>query len=181
MAEENQLQKKEKKPIRKRNRPDLANFGQEFMGPGDNRTFLRHAMASLQLEPIDISDPEQVWERAIEYLSYCAENDVKANKTGILNWLGIDKTTWSSWARGAFRRDTHMALAKKINGVLEEFNVQILMNAKANPANMIFLLKNDYGWKDQLDIAPVIAQPLGDMPDPKALAAKVEGITEEDA
>ena len=56
------------KTKRKRNRPDLADFGNEHAEPGDNSRFLRFALASWDLPPIDISDPKQVEQRIKEYL-----------------------------------------------------------------------------------------------------------------
>ena len=52
-----------------RNRPDLAKFGEEYTEPGDNARYLRYAMASWDLPPIDISDPKQVEHRIVEYFT----------------------------------------------------------------------------------------------------------------
>ena len=74
-------------------RKDLENFGMEHVEPGDNARYLRQAMVSLDLPPIDISDPEQVWDRAMAYLNHCADNDRKPQLIGLANWLGVSRDT----------------------------------------------------------------------------------------
>ncbi|MFQ9473423.1 MAG: hypothetical protein ACLR0P_09955 [Oscillospiraceae bacterium] len=56
MAEEKNLTKEKKH----RNRPDLKNFGQEMVKPGDNTRYLRHALACWDLPPLDLDDDEAV-------------------------------------------------------------------------------------------------------------------------
>ena len=72
------------KTKRKRNRPDLANFGQEYIEPGDNARYLRHALAAWDLPPIDISDPAQVEQRIKEYFAHCVQDDMKPS---IVAWV----------------------------------------------------------------------------------------------
>lgn len=86
---------------KKRNRPDLAKFGEENVKPGDNSRYLRYALASLDLPPIDISDPEQVKKRIYEYFQFCIENDRKPNMVGMANWIGIEPETLRTWKKWA--------------------------------------------------------------------------------
>lgn len=137
---------------RKRNRPDLANFGEEKAEPGDNARYLRYAMASLNLPPIDISDPKQVQDRIMEYFEYCAQNDRKPNIKGLGNWLGVDATTVNSWRRGEYRSDTHSPLIKKAVDILEEMWWDYGQDGKCNPANWIFIGKNAFGMRDEQQV-----------------------------
>lgn len=137
---------------RKRNRPDLANFGEENTEPGDNTRYLRYAMASLNLPPIDISDPEQVQKRILEYFDFCLENDRKPNIKGLGNWLGVDATTVNSWRRGEYRADTHSPLIKKAVDILEEMWWDYGQNGRCNPASWIFIGKNAFGMRDEQQV-----------------------------
>ena len=65
-------------------------FGEENVKPGDNSRYLRYALASLDLPPIDISDPDQVEKRIYDYFQFCVENDRKPNMVGMANWIAID-------------------------------------------------------------------------------------------
>ena len=146
---------------RKRNRPDLDKFGEEHTKPGDNSRYLRYAMASLDLPPIDISDPEQVKNRITQYFNYCIDNDRKPNMVGMANWLGVDRNTLNSWKRGEYRGSTHSVVIKRAIGMLEELWVDYMQNGKANPASLIFLGKNMFGYKDTQDVIVTPNNPLG--------------------
>ena len=143
----------ENKPVkRKRNRPDLAKFGEENTEPGDNSRYLRYARVSMNLPPIDISDPKQVQHRINEYFDFCEENDRKPNMIGMANWLGISRETVNSWKRGDYRSATHSAVIRKAVDILEELWVDYMQNGKINPASGIFLAKNMFQYKDVQDV-----------------------------
>ena len=146
---------------RKRNRPDLQKFGEENTLPGDNARYLRYAMVSLDLPPIDIADEHQVENRIREYFFFCIENDRKPNMVGMANWLGIDKSTLDSWKRGEYRADTHSHVIRKACQLLEEQWVDYMQNGKANPASLIFLGKNMFGYKDVQDVVVTPNTPMG--------------------
>lgn len=159
---------------RKRNRPDLDKFGEENTKPGDNSRYLRYAMASLDLPPIDISDPEQVKKRITEYFNYCIDNDRKPNMVGMANWLGVDRDTLNSWKRGEYRGSTHSDVIKKAVGMLEELWVDYMQNGKANPASLIFLGKNMFGYKDTQDVIVTPNAPLGAENNESELQKRIE-------
>lgn len=145
--------KSEDKPVkRKRNRPDLAKFGEEYTEPGDNTRYLRYAMASWDLPPIDISDPKQVENRIKEYFEYCAENDRKPNIKGLGNWLGVNSETVMNWRKGIYRNETHLGLIRKAVDLLEEMWWDYGNNGKVNPASWIFIGKNAFGMRDQQEV-----------------------------
>lgn len=147
----------DEKPIetaikKRRNRPDLKNFGAEAIQPGDNARYLRHALFSFNLPPIDIADEKAVKSRIMEYMQYCLDNDLKPNVVGISNWLGIGHDTLSAWRRGECREATHSALIKRVYDMLEEISINYMLDGKTNPASIIFYMKNIWGWKDTTDI-----------------------------
>lgn len=163
---------------RRRNRPDLANFGAELAQPGDNSRFLRLAMASLDLPPIDISDAAQVEQRIRDYFGFCVNNDRKPSVIGMCNWLGISRDTIQTWRRGEHRYNTHSAVINKAYTMLEELMNDYMLNGKVNPASGIFLLKNIHGYRDQVDI---VAAPAASLADQSAaeIAAKYEALPED--
>lgn len=165
---------------KKRSRPDLAKFGEENAEPGDNARYLRYAMVSLDLPPIDISDPEQVQQRINDYFVFCVENDRKPNMVGMANWLGVDRDTVKTWKTGEYRSSTHSAVIKKAINILEELWVDYMQNGKVNPASGIFLGKNMFGYKDVQDVTLTPGSPLGDQPDQKALEERIGALPEAD-
>ena len=163
---------------RRRNRPDLANFGAELAQPGDNSRYLRLAMASLDLPPIDISDAAQVQQRLTDYFTFCVENDRKPSVIGMCNWLGISRDTVNSWRRGEYRDKTHSDLINKAYAMLEELMNDYMLNGKVNPASGIFLLKNIHGYRDQVDIVAAPASSLAEK-SVEEIAATYEDLPED--
>lgn len=138
----------------------MSDFGAE---PGENSRFIRFALASWDLPPIDISDPEQVKERIGLYFKHCADNDRKPQIVGMCNWLGISRNTLHTWATGEYRSGTHSDTIKKAVSFIEEMWADYMLNGKINPASGIFLAKNWYGYKDVADVVVTPNNPLQDM------------------
>lgn len=166
---------------RRGGRKDLDKFGYENAEPGDNSRYLRYALASWDLPPIDISDPVQVEQRITDYFTYCIDNDRKPNMIGMANWLGVNRDTVKTWKNGEYRGETHSAVIKKAVAMLEELWVDYMQNGKMNPASGIFLGKNMFGYKDTQDVVVTPNNPLGDYADQKQLSDRIEAtVVEED-
>lgn len=135
---------------------DLTAEGGGTLEPGENARYVRFAMASWDLPPIDISDPEQVTERLRMYFKHCAENDRKPQVVGMCNWLGISRQALNEWKNGETRSATHGDIIKKAYGMLEEMWADYMLNGKINPASGIFLSKN---WFNYRDVADVVVTP----------------------
>lgn len=164
---------------RKRNRPDLANFGQENVEPGDNARYLRWARLSLSLPPIDISDAKQVEQRINEYFTACEDNDMKPNMVGMANWLGVSRETVNTWKRGEYRSDTHSDVIRKAVDILESLWVDYMQNGKINPASGIFLAKNMFQYKDTQDVVLTPNSPLQTDTNPIDIASKYDALPED--
>lgn len=167
-----------KKAVKKRNRPDLAKFGEENTEPGDNSRYLRHALVSWNLPPIDISDPKQVEQRITDYFNYCADNDRKPNIKGLGNWLGVSGETVRLWRQGVYREDTHFAVIKKAVDMLEELWWDYGQNGKTNPASWIFIGKNAFGMKDQQDITIRPDSPYGEQKSIEQIQQEYDALPE---
>lgn len=172
---------------RKRNRPDLANFGEEHTEPGDNARFIREARIAFdgglerrKLSPIDISDPVQVENRVSEYLDFCELNDKKPSPIALANWLGVSRDTLNSWKRGEFRNDTHSDVIKKAYLVMEEIWYDLMQNGKVNPGSGIFLGKNMFGYKDVADVVVTPNNPLQNLDEEAARKRIIDALPEPD-
>ena len=120
--------------------------------PGENARYIRNALASWDLPPIDISDPEQVKERIGMYFDYCSKNDRRPQVVGLCNWLGINRDTLNQWKNGEYRSDTHTDIIKRAYNIIEEMWMDNMQNGKTNPAAGIFLAKNWFQYKDVADV-----------------------------
>lgn len=168
------------KPVKQtRNRPDLANFGQENVEPGDNSRFLRHALATLNMPPIDISDPQQVEGRIEWYFNHCMENEMKPTVKGFCNSLGVSRKTLMEWRHGNYRAATHQAIIMKAYDLLEELWEGYMLSGKINPVSGIFLGKNQWGYQDKQEY--VLTPNAGGIEevDPATIEAKYAELPEE--
>lgn len=155
LSEEEKKERAEKRktgelPIQRRNRPDLVNFGQENIQPGDNTKYLRHAIATMNMPPIDTSSAEQVSERIAWYFNHCADSDMKPTVNGLCNALGIHRDSLRSWRIGEYRQGTHQEIVLRAYRIIEELWEDYMLNGKINPVSGIFLAKNMFsGYSDK--------------------------------
>jgi hypothetical protein len=148
--------------------------------PGDNARFVRWALASWDLPPIDISDPEQVRERIGMYFKFCSDNDRRPQIIGMCNWLGISRDTLNEWVRGVTRADTHSDIIKKAYNFMEEMWTDYMTYGKISPPTAIFLAKNWYGYKDVADVVVTPNNPMQGLDADTARQRLIEAIPDED-
>ena len=133
----------------------------------DNARYIRHALATLNLPPINISDPAQVDERITWYFGHCMSNDMKPTVNGMCNALGIHRDTLHTWRTGEARAGTHQEIVLKAYRLLEELWEDYMLNGKINPVSGIFLAKNMFhGYSDKQEFV---------------LTPKTSGLSEVDA
>lgn len=139
--------------------------------PGDNSKFVKHALASLNLPPLNINDIDAVAERCEWYFDHCVEDDIRPGVAGLCNALGIDRTTFYDWCAG-HRRSKNPKFAfvmKKCKAIMEEYWEMLMLQGKINPASGIFLGKNHFGYRDVVEQVTVKADPLGEATSPAEL------------
>lgn len=146
---------------------------------GDNTRFLRHAKASWNLPPIDVSDPKQVEDRLDWYFSHCIEDDMKPTVNGMCNALGVHRDTVCNWKNGDHRSDTHAPIIHRAYRLLEEMWENYMLNGKVNPVSGIFLGKVMFGYQDKQEIVVTPQNPINDYQDRKVIEAKYAELPEE--
>lgn len=182
MSDKQELSQEQATEIVKKRKPKngfevMKDFGAE---PGENSRFLRFALVSWDLPPIDISDPQQVKDRIGMYFQHCAENDRKPQIVGMCNWLGISRNTLNTWMNGEYRSGTHSDIIKKACSIIEEQWADYMTNGKINPASGIFLAKNWFGYRDQTDVVVAPQNPLDNLNADEARKRLMESIPEEE-
>ena len=116
---------------------------------GDNTKYLRHALATKNMPPIDIKDVKQVEERLNWYFNHCAEDDMKPTVMGFCNSLGVSRQTLLNWRTGVHRAESHQAVILEAYSLLEEMWENYMQNGKINPVSGIFLAKNNFNYADK--------------------------------
>ena len=168
----------DKKEWKDRNSPVIGDNGM-LTTKGDNSKYLRHAKASWNLPPIDISDPKQVEDRLEWYFNHCAEDDMKPTVNGMCNALGVHRDTVCNWKNGDVRASTHAPIIHKAYRLLEEMWENYMLNGKVNPVSGIFLGKVMFGYRDQQEIVVEAKNPINDYQDRKVIEAKYAELPEE--
>lgn len=159
---------------------DLTAAGGDNVEPGENSRFVRHALVSWNLPPIDISDPKQVEQRIGDYFQYCVDNDRRPQIVGMCNWIGITRETLNQWENGGARGATHTDMIKKARCIIEEMWADMMMTGKINPASGIFLSKNWFNYKDVSDVVVTPNNPLQDMDPEQAKRRLLDAVPDED-
>lgn len=158
----------------------MKDLSEDSGEPGDNARFVRYALASWDLPPIDISDPEQVKERIGLYFKHCVENDRKPQIVGMCNWLGISRQALNEWKNGVTRSATHGDIVKRACAFIEEIWADLMLNGKINPASGIFLSKNWFNYSDTQQIVVTPNNPLQDLNSEDARKRLVDAIPADD-
>lgn len=143
---------------------------------GDNTKFIKHALANMNMPPIDIRDEVQVQERIAWYFNHCLEDDIKPTVGGLCNSLGIHRDTLNQWKNGHTREGTHTDIVIKAYEFLNELWEHYMMNGKINPVSGIFLGKVMFGHKEEQHVVVEAKNTYNDYTDYKAIEAKYEQL-----
>ena len=154
---------------KKRQGTPQPNWGQEYVKPGDNARYLKHALATYNLPPIDIADPEKVDERIVWYFNHCINNDMKPAVQGLCNAIGISRDTLNAWCNEDTRALTHSDMAKKAHDLLKELYEEYMLNGKVNPVAGIFIGLNHFGYQNRTELVITPNKPLGDNKTPEEI------------
>lgn len=164
----------------KAKRPEKSRQMSVQTNPGDNSKYLNHNIQVASLPSIDTTNPKEVEKRIFEYFQICGENDMKPSMAGMALAIGVDRATLWSWSVGNTRGDTHYDTIKKAVQMLDAQMVDYMQNGKINPVSGIFLMKNNFGYKDQQEVVVKPEAPLGEQKDVDALRNEyMETVVEE--
>lgn len=162
--------------------PTVQQKMQEMEPDNKNVLYLQHELEVGRLNKdnkIDISDPKAVERRINEYWEVCMKNEMKPSVTGLCRAIGVDRHTVRDWYNGVSRGEDHRTIIKEAYETLESMWEDYAQNGLMNPAALIFLGRNHWGYQDQVQVVVKEPEPLGPAPDAKQLAATyIEALPE---
>lgn len=149
-------------------RPDrMAN-----VSPGDMGKYMGNALEIYSLPPVDVTDAKAVDIRIGEYFNIVAKNGMKPSVAGMALALGVDRRRlWEMAQRETKGKDVSDAIKKGyliLNQLMEDY----MQNGQINPVAGIFLMKNNFGYKDQQEMVLTPNNPLGDQKNTEELRQK---------
>lgn len=165
---------------RKRNRPDLQQFGYELAEPGDNSKATMFIQALNRFDRVDLSDEKAVKQRMDDFWQLCIDFDTKPQVSGMADVLGLDRRRLWEITHDVPHRNLECSsatrdLIKKEYRKLEVLWEYYILNGKVNPVSAIFLGKNNFDYADRQEITLTPGAPLGDSPDQKQLEDRISG------
>ncbi len=95
---------------------------------------------------------EEFEQRIIDFFDYCIEKELRPTVEGFCAACGISRQTYQYWKSGVVKvSDRRMHAIEKLEGVLLALLSEWSLNGNVNPVIAIFNLKNNYGYKDQIE------------------------------
>ena len=121
-------------------------------GNGDNAKIIRYtlALSSGNLSG-DINDIQFVMDRIKHFYDVCIEYDIKPSVAALAKVFNINRVTLFNWLNGKTERIKNQECLNAIKNAYDNISVQyeFYMNTgKINPVAGIFLMKNNFGYKD---------------------------------
>lgn len=154
MAEEEKKQKK------KRRRPDKSISELPNDEGMVHRINALHA-ALWDLPPVDLDDVEAVDERTKLFFTMCDMYGVKALWETYCFALGYCRSNISFIVQGKRNRPCRDIIVKARERLLSDL-VQLMASGQTNPIPGIFLLKNNYGYSDKVEITTTTVDPTAE-------------------
>lgn len=158
----------------KKKRPDKAEEWKLHTEPGELGQMIQNAMAIYNLPEIDTNNEEQVRERIGVYFKLCAEREMKPSVSGMAMALGVDRMTLWKWVNGATPSKPKGVIytVKKAYHILNFMIEEYMQNGKINPVSGIFLMKNNFGYRDQTEVVVTPNQVNADVPTQAEIEAR---------
>ena len=121
-----------------------------------NADITRHNLELFQLPYIDpYYKPEEGINRINEYFNICIKNNMKPTLEGLATAFGVDRKTIYKWAHNIDSDSLPVnfrTVVKKVYQLLNSNFTDLSINGKVNPVISIFLMKNNFGYKDQTEV-----------------------------
>lgn len=132
----------------------VKNESSEVMQKGDNSKILRHNFRLYSLVKVDMKNLEQITNRITEYIEICTEDDARPTVEGLALALGINRRTlWKyAYSDDFSASDVIRDTLKKAYDFLNVYMVDLMYSNKINAINGIFLMKNNFDYKDKSEV-----------------------------
>ena len=115
-----------------------------------NRTTIAHIRKIRKINKPSPMFPQTIEEACEQYLNICEEDGIKPSVAGLGFALGVSREILLQWVRGEVSVEC-ADVVKYYFSMLEVFDETALKDNKTNAVAGIFLGKNNYGYKDQVE------------------------------
>lgn len=123
----------------------------DLVEPTATSKALNFALDTWDLPRIDLKDPNSVSERIRYYFQNCVDRDIKPTVEGVSLYLGIDREHFYRLRNGDPNKEVTQVYLKAFQ-MINQLTVDFMQSNQANVVGSIFLLKNNFGYKDESNI-----------------------------
>lgn len=151
---------------------------------GDNNKYTTFALAIMKFPPIDVTNPEQLGQRIIDYFQLCADHDMKPGVAALGLAVGLDRRRL--WEINNDIQGTNVNMPQECRNLIKSAynSLEVLWESwstggKLNPVTAIFLGKNNFGYVDKQEHVLTPNQQLS-VADPTTIEAKYAELPDVD-
>ena len=120
-----------------------------------NKSVFRHLRRIGDIAKPHIDDPRGVQIACDKYFEICEEDGMKPTVAGLSTALGTNRDTFMKWLSGEYRVATADILVSYMS-LIEVFDETALKDNKTNAVAGIFNMKNNYNYKDEVEVKQVM-------------------------
>jgi len=133
----------------RKSKEELAQEADEELVSWTTRVFT-HIKRVTKINKPCIDDADSIDRACNEYFEYCEEDGVPPTVAGLSRALGVTRDTLMKWLHGEISIKTADVVMKYFS-LIEIFDETALKNNKTNAVAGLFNMKNNYGYKDEVE------------------------------
>lgn len=129
---------------------------------GDKETtdMLKFNLLLYDMPPFDTHDPELLKQRIQEYFDLCVEYGRRPGAAGLAAAVGVARKTLLTWRDGSARPSSeHRQIMERAFTVIDSMMEQFMLTGKVNPVSGIFLMANNHGYRQKVEITAEVDRP----------------------
>lgn len=129
---------------------------------GDQETtdMLKFNLLLYDMPPFDTHDPELLKQRIQEYFDLCVEYGRRPGAAGLAAAVGVARKTLLTWRDGSIRPSSeHRQIMERAFTVIDSMMEQFMLTGKVNPVSGIFLMANNHGYRQKVEISAEVERP----------------------
>lgn len=175
---------KDKKPRKKMHdeitiRPSAAMNAKIVRNIGDEKVaaFVQYHLDCLKMrQGVNKKDAQELYDRFLRYLEYCAEHGVIPNNMNAYLAIGVSKSEISEWKSGTKGTEAHRKFAQDITSFFASIHEQGAADGIFNPISSIFWQKAHDGMVEAQKLEVSQTDPLGETKSGEEIAKRYEGV-----
>lgn len=122
-----------------------------ILSNSDNVKYTIHSLDLMTMPPLDVRVclAEDLQMRCVEYFEMCMRDNMKPSLAGFSLSLNVSRMTLIKYLNGETKiPKDNLVILQRFNGVLNALMEDYMLNGKVNPVSAIFIMKNNFGYKD---------------------------------